>query len=150
MEGVVRRGVVAVWLSACGLGCNGGPTGPPDTGGTDLPYADLTIGDTFAAACAADGTVDAFTVTSPQSELIEVVHTGYEFPDCGTYTVFVDRPELWRLVLDYGRILDTAEECAQECTWTFSYKIKVDPGDWTIELLNLDGGPIEKATVTVQ
>ncbi len=145
MEGVVRRGIVAGWI-ASSFGCTSGPTGPPDTGGDDLPYADLTIGDTFAAICATEGSEPEFTAASTRpGGFIDVVHTGYEYPDCGTYTVFVDRPELRRLVLDYGRIGDTAEECSETCVWSFTYVIKVDAGEWVLELLNTH----DKVTVIV-
>ena len=60
--------------------------------------------------------------------------------------MFVDRPELRRLMLDYGRIGDTAEACDETCVWTFTYTIKVDSGEWVIELLNTH----DKRTVTVQ
>ena len=135
MEGVVRRGIVAGWI-VYAFGCNGGPSGPPDTGGDDLPYGQTGVITDATAAVAADGAASDFTVTSSQPELIDVVHTGYEYPDCGTYVVIVDRPELRRLVIDYGRVGDTAEECAETVVWTFTYSIHVDPGTWTIELLN--------------
>jgi hypothetical protein len=144
MERLVRRGLVAGWIVSC-VGCNGGPAGPPDTG-VDPPYGQTGVITDAAGMVAVEGAVSEFTVTSTEPERIDVVHTGYEYPDCGTYIVVVDRPELRRLVVDYGRVGDTAEECGSTAVWTFTYSIHVDPGDWTIELLNTH----EKRTVTVQ
>ena len=145
MEGVVRRGLAAGWIVSS-LGCTGGPNGPPDTGGDDLPYGQTGVITDATGVVASGSAVPEFTVTSTQKELIDVVHTGYEYPDCGTYVVVADRPELRRLVIDYARVGDTAEECAQTAVWTFTYSLHVDPGDWTIELLNTQ----EKRTVTVR
>jgi hypothetical protein len=140
----VRRGLV-VWWVPVSIGCTSGPTDPLDTG-LPRPTLDTQVNDTLEQHCAATGEKPVFDVQSTVSGRVDVHHLGYELPNCGVFQVYMERKTPLHVILEYGRIEDTAEECPETCIWSFTYQIAAGDGDWTFELRPTG----EQRMVTVQ
>ena len=144
MVHAVRRGLV-VWWVPLSIGCTSGIMEPIDTGG-HVSDIDTGVNDTFEQHCATTGETPVFDVSSTVRGRVDVRHTGFEFPDCAEYHVFIEKKKDRWAVLDYGRVGQYAETCPGTCVFTFSYEIGAEDGDWTFGLLQTG----ELRTVTVQ
>lgn len=73
---------------------------------------------------------------------VDAVHTGVDLPDCATWTALAVPGAPFEIDVTYEA--EGTTTCADECGWTFTWWVALDPGEWTFDVMG------DVATVTVR